>query len=150
MPEMLMQLPNSMLAAGLVGLLVAIKPYLLILLGFSAVIFVHELGHFLVAKLGGVRVEKFCIGFGRELFGFTRGETRYGFNILPLGGYVKMMGQETWQITGEESERLRGTEISEDDIRMVMDQTGATKEAAEAALKEANGDLAVAIMKLKE
>ena len=66
-------------------------------------IFVHELGHFLVAKWADVRVEKFCVGFGRELFGFTRGETRYGFNILPLGGYVKMLGQEDFEIdtTGE-------------------------------------------------
>jgi regulator of sigma E protease len=71
-----------------------IWPYLLIALGFSAVIFVHELGHFLVAKWADVRVEKFAIGFGREIVGFTRGETRYSLNILPLGGYVKMLGQE--------------------------------------------------------
>lgn len=67
---------------------------LLVLLGFSLVVFVHELGHFLVAKWAGVRVDKFCVGFGRELVGFTRGQTRYSFNILPLGGYVKMLGQE--------------------------------------------------------
>ncbi len=71
-----------------------IWPYLLIFLGFSAVIFVHELGHFLAAKWAGVRVERFAIGFFRELVGFTWGETRYSFNILPLGGYVKMLGQE--------------------------------------------------------
>jgi membrane-associated protease RseP (regulator of RpoE activity) len=64
------------------------------LIGFSIIVFVHELGHFAVAKWAGVRVERFAIGFGRELFGFTRGETRYSFNILPLGGYVKMLGQE--------------------------------------------------------
>jgi membrane-associated protease RseP (regulator of RpoE activity) len=69
-------------------------PYLLMVLGFSVIVFVHELGHFAVAKWAGVRVERFAIGFGRELFGFTRGETRYSFNILPLGGYVKMLGQE--------------------------------------------------------
>ena len=51
-------------------------PYLVMLLGFSLIIFVHELGHFLVAKWADVRVETFAIGFGRELFGFTRGETR--------------------------------------------------------------------------
>jgi len=72
----------------------AVWPYLIMLLGFSVIIFVHELGHFAVAKWAGVRVEKFAIGFGRELFGFTKGETRYCFNILPLGGYVKMLGQE--------------------------------------------------------
>lgn len=69
-------------------------PVLAIFIGFSLIIFVHELGHFLVAKWCDVRVEKFAIGFGKELFGFTRGETRYSFNVLPLGGYVKMLGQE--------------------------------------------------------
>lgn len=72
----------------------SVWPYLVMLLGFSVIVFVHELGHFAVAKWVGVRVEKFAIGFGRELFGFTRGETRYSFNLLPLGGYVKMLGQE--------------------------------------------------------
>ncbi|MCK4660351.1 MAG: RIP metalloprotease RseP [Phycisphaerae bacterium] len=67
-------------------------------IGFGAVIFVHELGHFMVAKWCGVRVEKFAVGFFREIFGFTRGETRYSFNILPLGGYVKMLGQEDFDI----------------------------------------------------
>ncbi len=59
---------------------------LLVLFGFSVVVFVHELGHFLVAKWAGVRVDKFCVGFGREIVGFTHGGTRYSFNILPLGG----------------------------------------------------------------
>lgn len=78
-------------------------PYVWIALGFSAVIFVHELGHFAVAKWAGVRVDRFAIGFGSELFGFTKGETRYSFNILPLGGYVKMLGQEDFEVdkTGE-------------------------------------------------
>ncbi len=72
--------------------------YVLIILGFSLVVFVHELGHFLAAKWAKVKVERFAIGFGRELFGFTRGETRYSFNVLPLGGYVKMLGQEDFVV----------------------------------------------------
>ncbi|MFH0981020.1 MAG: site-2 protease family protein [Planctomycetota bacterium] len=84
--------------SALLGLLAAVWPYVLIFIGFSVVIFVHELGHFLVAKWCGIRVEKFAIGFFREVFGFTRGETRYSFNILPLGGYVKMLGQEDFEI----------------------------------------------------
>ncbi|UCG15855.1 MAG: RIP metalloprotease RseP [Phycisphaerales bacterium] len=80
------------------GLLAAIWPYVLIFMGFSAVIFVHELGHFLVAKWCGIRVEKFAVGFFREIWGFTRGETRYSFNVLPLGGYVKMLGQEDFEV----------------------------------------------------
>ncbi len=72
--------------------------FFLLLLGFSLVIFVHELGHFLAAKWAGVRVDKFAIGFGKELFGRTLGETRYSFNVLPLGGYVKMLGQEDFVV----------------------------------------------------
>jgi len=56
-------------------------------------VFIHELGHFLVAKWSGVRVEKFSLGFGKKLFGFTRGETEYLVCMLPLGGYVKMYGE---------------------------------------------------------
>jgi regulator of sigma E protease len=61
------------------------------------VIFVHELGHFAVAKLCGVKCEKFYLGFdiaGWKLCKFRWGETEYGIGILPLGGYVKMLGQE--------------------------------------------------------
>lgn len=72
--------------------------YILLILGFSLVIFVHELGHFLAAKWAGVKVDRFAIGFGKELIGFTWGETRYSFNVLPLGGYVKMLGQEDFVI----------------------------------------------------
>ncbi|HUN80245.1 MAG TPA: site-2 protease family protein [Phycisphaerae bacterium] len=72
--------------------------FLWLALGFSLVIFVHELGHFMAAKWAGVRVEQFAIGFGKELAGFTRGETRYSLNVLPLGGYVKMLGQEDFVV----------------------------------------------------
>jgi regulator of sigma E protease len=65
-------------------------PFLIIL---SVVVFVHELGHYLVARWNKVRVEVFSIGFGSELFGFTdRAGTRWKFSALPLGGYVKMHG----------------------------------------------------------
>jgi regulator of sigma E protease len=65
-------------------------------IGLGAVIFVHELGHFLVAKACGVKVEKFMIGFdiGGYKISWRRGETEYGIGILPLGGYVKMLGQD--------------------------------------------------------
>ena len=66
-------------------------------IGLGFVIFVHELGHFLVAKACGVKCEKFYIGFdinGWNLGKFTWGETEYGIGILPLGGYVKMLGQD--------------------------------------------------------
>ena len=56
-------------------------------------IFVHELGHFLFAKLFGVGVEKFSLGFGPKVFGKTVGETEYLLSAFPLGGYVKMVGE---------------------------------------------------------
>ncbi len=72
------------------------------LIAFSVVIFIHELGHFLAAKKMGVRVEKFSIGFGPELIGFTRNETRYCISALPvLGGYVQMAGDTPDKLTGE-------------------------------------------------
>jgi regulator of sigma E protease len=69
-------------------------PILLLVFGFGLVIFVHELGHFLTAKWVGIKVERFAIGFGPRLFGLRRGETDYCVKLLPLGGYVKMLGQE--------------------------------------------------------
>ena len=63
------------------------------LIVLTVVVFIHELGHFTVARLCGVRVEIFSIGFGRELFGHTsRSGTRWTFSLIPLGGYVKFFG----------------------------------------------------------
>jgi regulator of sigma E protease len=62
-----------------------------IVLGF--LVLIHELGHFIVAKLCGVRVETFSIGFGPRLVGFRYGDTDYRISILPVGGYVKMAGE---------------------------------------------------------
>src|ERR1700722_13441707 len=58
-------------------------------------VLVHEFGHFAVAKLCGIRVEVFSIGFGKRLFGFKRGDTEYQIAAVPLGGYVKMSGETT-------------------------------------------------------
>jgi regulator of sigma E protease len=67
--------------------------YATVALGLGFVIFIHELGHFLMAKWNGVKVEKFSIGFGPALFKFRRGETEYALAIIPLGGFVKMLGE---------------------------------------------------------
>lgn len=64
------------------------------LLVLSFLIFFHELGHFLAARLFGVRVEVFSIGFGGRLFGKQIGSTEYRLSTIPLGGYVKMKGQD--------------------------------------------------------
>lgn len=66
--------------------------YFILLIG--VLIFVHELGHFLFAKLFGVKVLKFSLGFGPKAIGFKRGETEYCISWLPLGGFVKMLGQD--------------------------------------------------------
>ncbi len=59
----------------------------------GVLVLVHEFGHYAVAKLCGVRVEVFSLGFGKRLWGFRRGDTDYRLSLLPLGGYVKMSGE---------------------------------------------------------
>ncbi len=60
----------------------------------AVLIFVHELGHFLAARACGVRVDKFKIGFGPKIFAWKNGETEYGVNAVPFGGYVKIFGED--------------------------------------------------------
>ncbi|MGI9449272.1 MAG: site-2 protease family protein, partial [Geminicoccaceae bacterium] len=65
-------------------------PFLVVL---TILVFVHEYGHYIVARWNGVRVDVFSVGFGKELFGYTdKAGTRWKFSLLPLGGYVKMHG----------------------------------------------------------
>src|ERR1700761_4080589 len=68
-------------------------------------VFVHEFGHYAVAKLFKVRVEVFSLGFGKRLVGFRRGDTDYRISLLPLGGYVKMAGENPMEVhTGDPGE----------------------------------------------
>jgi regulator of sigma E protease len=68
-----------------------VVPFLVVL---TVLIFVHELGHYAIARRHGVRVEVFSIGFGPELFGRTdRHGTRWKVSLLPFGGYVRMFGE---------------------------------------------------------
>ncbi len=60
----------------------------------AALVLIHELGHFIAAKKNGVMVEEFGFGFPPRLFGFKRGETLYSINLLPIGGFVKVYGEE--------------------------------------------------------
>ena len=77
-----------------------VLPFLFVL---TVLVFIHELGHFWVARRAGVRVEVFSIGFGPELFGFNdRHGTRWKFSAVPLGGYVKMLGQDIDSETEEQ------------------------------------------------
>jgi len=72
-----------------------------VIIAIGFLIFIHELGHFLLAKLTGVRVEIFSLGFGPRLFGIKKGETEYRASLIPLGGYVKMAGENPGEQTGQ-------------------------------------------------
>ena len=63
---------------------------ILAILVFGLIIFVHEFGHFLLAKVNGIRVHEFAIGMGPKLIGFEKGETKYAIRLLPIGGYCAM------------------------------------------------------------
>ena len=70
-------------------------------------IFVHELGHFLVARMCGVRVEVFSLGFGKKIITYKRGDTTYCISLIPLGGYVKMFGEQGSEaIKSEEDKKV--------------------------------------------
>ncbi len=72
---------------------------LIFILVLGALVLVHEFGHFIVAKKSGIRVDEFAIGFPPKLFSWKRGETKYSLNLLPIGGFVKIFGENP----GEES-----------------------------------------------
>ena len=77
-----------------------IWPYAVAVIVFLILIVIHEFGHFISAKLLGVKVNEFAVGFGPKLFGFKGKETAYKFNLIPLGGYCAMEGEE--EASGDE------------------------------------------------
>ena len=106
----------------------------LVALGLGMVIFIHELGHFLVAKWCGVKCEKFFVGFdiGGIKISKKWGETEYGIGILPLGGYVKMLGQDDNPYKArEEMERAKQAKVEE------LAKEGGSEEEVEAKAKAA-------------
>ncbi len=80
----------------------SIGPFFLLL---GLLIFVHELGHFLVAKMFGVRVETFSLGFGKKILQYKKGDTVYCISAIPLGGYVKMFGDDPTKEISEEEKK---------------------------------------------
>ena len=60
----------------------------------AVLVLVHELGHFIAANKNGVKVEEFGFGFPPRIWGFKKGETLYSINLLPIGGFVKLYGEE--------------------------------------------------------
>ena len=82
------------------GFLSGIVPFVILL---GILVFVHELGHFSVARMCGVRVEVFSLGFGKKLFSYKKGDTTYCISLIPLGGYVKMFGEQNGDTVSEEN-----------------------------------------------
>lgn len=78
---------------------------LFFLIALGVLIFVHEIGHFILAKRQDVKVEEFSLGFGPRIFGFKKGETDYRISALPIGGYVKMLGESPEEEGAEEDPR---------------------------------------------
>ena len=83
---------------------------LLMILVFGVMIFIHEFGHFITARMCGVAVKEFAIGMGPTLFSWKskKYDTKYGLRLLPIGGFVSMVGED------EESEEAEGTKEKED------------------------------------
>ena len=69
-------------------------PIIVAIIVFGVIIFIHEFGHFIFAKLFKIRVNEFAIGFGPALFKFKKGETQYALRVLPLGGFCAMDGED--------------------------------------------------------
>ena len=84
------------------------NPILTFLIGITILVFVHEFGHYIVARWCKVRVEIFSVGFGKEIFGWTdKNGTRWKIASIPLGGYVKMFGEGDAIIRDEDSQSER-------------------------------------------
>ncbi len=77
---------------------------LIFIIVIAVLVFVHELGHFLIAKKSGIKVDEFAIGFPPRIWSFKKGDTVYAINAIPFGGYVKIFGEE---ITEETSDKNR-------------------------------------------
>lgn len=83
-------------------MITTITTIILFIVVLGILVFIHEFGHFITAKWVGVRVEKFSLGFGPKIFGFTKGDTEYLISWFPLGGYVKLTGEsEDDEVKGE-------------------------------------------------
>ena len=84
-----------------------LEKIVIFILFLGPLVFFHELGHFLFARLFGVRVEVFSIGFGPKLFRWKKGDTEYAISLIPLGGYVKMFGDDPFNKDGISEEEKK-------------------------------------------
>jgi len=97
---------SLMLLVALVGLLMLWGgwPLLVVVVAIVFMIFLHELGHFVTAKLSGMKVTEFFLGFGPRLWSFQRGETEYGVKAIPAGAYVRIIGMNNLEEVPPEDE----------------------------------------------
>lgn len=117
-------------------------PFLIVL---TVLVFIHELGHYLVARWNGVKIEVFSIGFGPEIFGWTdKADTRWKFSLIPLGGYVRMYGD------ADGSSRADNTSLNvmseEEKSKTLHGKTVGQRMAVVAAGPAANYLLAIILM----
>ena len=89
----------------------------LFVLALMLAIFLHEGGHFTTAKLFGMKVERFFLGFGPTIWSFRRGETEYGVKALPLGGFCKISGMSPYENDGNFLEQDRSAWAWEIELR---------------------------------
>ena len=83
----------ALIAAAVVAGGVLFGPYVLIIIGALLIsIILHEFGHFIVARMSGMKATEFFVGFGPRLWSFRRGETEYGLKLIPAGAYVRIIG----------------------------------------------------------
>src|ERR1700749_1332168 len=128
----------TMLGGGFTGYVI---PFLFVL---TIVVFIHELGHFLVARWCGIKVLVFSIGFGPELVGFNdRYGTRWKISAIPLGGYVKFFGDEN-AASVPDQDKIASMDASERSVSFFQKPVGA-RAAVVVAGPVANFVLAIAI-----
>ncbi|AIK95934.1 hypothetical protein ID47_03055 [Candidatus Paracaedibacter acanthamoebae] len=119
-----------------------VLPFLLVL---TVLVFIHELGHYLVARWNGVKIEVFSIGFGPELFGWTdKAETRWKFSLIPLGGYVKMYGDA--DASSKPDEEVSASMTAEQKSLTLQGKTVGQRIAVVAAGPAANYILAIILL----
>ena len=90
---------------------------------FGSLVFFHELGHFIFAKRAGILCREFAIGFGPKIFAFKKNETVYTIRLLPLGGYVRMAGEDPEIIELNPGLRV-GLELDENEVvrKIILNQ----------------------------
>ena len=95
--------------------------WVLVVVGFSALIILHEFGHFIVAKWTGMRVERFFLFFPPKLVSVKRGETEYGIGMIPLGGFVKITGMNPEELESESDSAPAGAPVGRPELATEMD-----------------------------